>query len=309
MKIRPKEFAGSDITLVDIGSRNGMTDLRSIGDMVIAYGFEPSGDEYEKLANSSMDIDKKGRGWRPKYLAERYFPYAIAANNGPCNLFITKGPGASSTLKPNSSFVKRFLRDDWGTKFDILRTETVPARRLADFVSEASISRIDLLKLDTQGNEFDILNDRSMLSRISIIKTEVEFVPLYAEQKLYPDIATLMTANGFMQFDLCFHKVHYRGLNSESLGGGVLSWADAYFINEEITERAAVRAQMLVLLDLGNDDLALDVARRTGAATDEDFFAVRSWFLNYRRSCLTLRQRLQRSFEQKLGVRLSRIAK
>jgi FkbM family methyltransferase len=303
MNCSPSQFVRSELTLVDIGSRNGITDLQSIADLVVAYGFEPSQEEYQKLVREPNDKANA----RHVYREERYYPYAIAAASGPCPLYITNGPGCTSTLRPNTPFVNRFRRDAWNKKFDIIKTEEVPARTLSEFIAEARLSRIDLLKLDTQGNEFDILNDKAVLSCTSIVKTEVEFIPMYTGQKLYQDLSALMSAHGFLQFDLRFDKIHYRGLNPDNLAGGVLAWADAYFINESIMGSEAGRAQILVLLDMGNDDLALDVARRTRAADDSEFFALRSWYLAYRQSRLTLRQRLQRSLERRLGLRVSRI--
>ena len=57
---------------------------------------------------------------------------------------------------------------------------------------------IDILKLDTQGNEYEILQGaKKSLGKTLIVETETMFYQIYSGQKLAPDIMSLMSANGF----------------------------------------------------------------------------------------------------------------
>jgi FkbM family methyltransferase len=304
----PAALDGTEIVLVDVGSRNGVTDLVGLAPLITAFGFEPSSEEFAKLERGVTDLDIAMPGHRPRFRSEKYFPYAITAESGTTQLFILRSIGASSTLRPNPKIVQRFRRHDWRSKFEILRTETVPSRTLRAFVSDAAINRIDYLKLDTQGNEYDILNDAAILAKSGVVKAEVEFVELYENQKLYADIARLMNQHGFVQFDLRFEQIHYRGQNLEVLPGGLLTWADAYFVNERVTDAAAARNQVLILFELGNDDMAFYRARQTGCFSDADLQSVHAWFVESRRLELGPLRRLKKAVERALGIRVSRVA-
>ncbi len=302
----PKCLEDTEIVMVDVGARNGITELRGLAQFTSAFGFEPSPEEYSKLEAGVTDLDVAMPGYRPRYRAEKYFPYALTAHSGKVPLYITRSVSASSTLRPNASLLRRFRRHDWGRKLEVVRTESVPCHTLHEFMEDARLSRIDYLKLDTQGNEFDILNDSRVLPRIGIVKTEVEFVELYEGQKLYADIARLMHEHGFVQFDLRFEAIHYRGLSPEVLPGGLLTWADAYFIQELAPDRQSARNRVAIMLELGNDDYAFHLARESGCCSDEELAVLHAWFVHRRNTDLGFARRLKRRIERLLGVRVAR---
>src|SRR4029078_7492374 len=60
------------------------------------------------------------------------------------------------------------------------------------------ITDVDVLKLDTQGTEFEILASSSrVLEHVLLVETEVEFVELYKGQKLAFDFEKAMHEKGF----------------------------------------------------------------------------------------------------------------
>jgi FkbM family methyltransferase len=297
-----------DIVLVDIGSRNGILEMPELRDRIQAYGFEPCQQEYDKLINNTTDAEKISPRSRVHYKEERYLPYAITASCGECTLYVTQGIGASSTLLPNYELVNRFQLGSWWNRFPVVREERVPSKTLLGFINETDISHIDYLKLDTQGNEFEILNSPGLLQRISVIKTEVEFWPLYKNQKLYHDISSLLYRHSFLQIDLKFQEVHYRGLNSESLTGRPLVWADAYYVNTDIVDKYILTKQSIVLLCLGYMDMSLDIVRRNRLFGDEVFFDLAAWIERKRRGSWTLRRVVKRAIEKLFKVKISRLS-
>jgi hypothetical protein len=89
------------------------------------------------------------------------------------------------------------------------------------------------LKADTQGTELSILRgaQRSLDETLVSVELEVEFVQLYRDQPLFPDIDLFMRNHGFMLVDLGNLLCH-KWRNSVSLGGrkGQLLAADALYL-------------------------------------------------------------------------------
>jgi hypothetical protein len=94
--------------------------------------------------------------------------------------------------------LKRWRQDNG---FDVTQELEVDCISLAQFVQEENLSRIDFLKLDTQGSELDILRGGGdFLREISIIKCEVMFVQLYEGQPLFDEVVGTLASYGFRFF-------------------------------------------------------------------------------------------------------------
>ena len=74
---------------------------------------------------------------------------------------------------------------------------------MESFLVTSGIPHIDLLKLDTQGNELDILKSLGhRINDVQVIKVEVEMVPMYEGQPLFHDVAAYLDSQGFEFVDL-----------------------------------------------------------------------------------------------------------
>jgi len=81
----------------------------------------------------------------------------------------------------------------------------VKATTLDRFCAEHSISRIDLLKTDTEGADLLVLQGaKGMLDRdsIDVIMAEVLFVQIYKAQATFDEIAGFLKTFGFAIFNL-----------------------------------------------------------------------------------------------------------
>ncbi len=108
-----------------------------------------------------------------------------------------------------------------GEKMDIRQVVEVPQVRLEDVMLEGR--EIDLLKLDLQGYELEALKGcGSLLKRIKIITTEIEFVSLYEGQPLFGDIDVYLRSNGFRLLNLYELFTH---------PDGQLTAGDAVYLN------------------------------------------------------------------------------
>jgi FkbM family methyltransferase len=100
----------------------------------------------------------------------------------------------------------------------------VKVSTLNNYCKEKLIEKIDLLKIDTQGNTLNVLKGADRLLKkglIGIIQCEVEFIQIYKNQSLFFHVATYLESFGYELYSL--YNLHYDI-------DGRLSWADAVYL-------------------------------------------------------------------------------
>jgi len=227
------------ITVADVGARWGAADawfrLKPLARMV---GFEPDPAECQRL-NTLCDPN-----------SERFYPVALGKVNGQGLLHVTREPACSS-LFPPSEFIR--------SRFPSLRTIMTPERllpvpltRMDSWAQGVGISRVDFLKLDTQGAELDILQGTgNLLDNCLGIEAEIMFSPLYDGQPMFADVDTYLRSRGFTfwRFDSLAHytehpsdrlvhasTVYYEHVGvRHATGDGRLVWANAVYFRDRDT--------------------------------------------------------------------------
>jgi FkbM family methyltransferase len=143
---------------------------------------------------------------------------AIGAEAKTVSFNVVNNLVSSSVLNP--SVLNKGIH---GEKMDICKIVEVQQVRLEDMMQD--YREIDLLKLDLQGYELEALKGcGSMLARIKIITTEIEFVALYDEQPLFGDIDVFLRAHGFRLLNLYELYTH---------PDGQLTAGDAVYLNSD----------------------------------------------------------------------------
>lgn len=170
-------------SILDIGANpiDGPVPYREMLDygLCLVTGVEPQPNALEVLEQNKGPF-------------ERYLPDVIA-DGRPHRLKVTKAPGMTSLLTPDTNQLRLFTPfADLGTVIEELEVQT---RRLDDL----EIEEIDLLKIDAQGSELMVFqNGRQRLSSAVAVHTEVSFVPLYLDQPTFGDIDTELRSQGFV---------------------------------------------------------------------------------------------------------------
>jgi hypothetical protein len=196
-------------------------------------------------------------------------------------LRITRGAGASSLLEPNIDLIAAIehhfpFGKDLADQFQVVGTEEVETTTLDTVAEEQGLDHIDYLRLDTQGTEYEcLLGAESLLkgSKVAVIKTEVEFLPLYKGQRLFADVDAFLRSHGFMLLDLVFdsrHKVIW-SRHRIPADRGTLLFGEAYYtlsmpVHRELGEIDRIR-RALVLGELGFLDLAIALIGSIGPDT------------------------------------------
>lgn len=107
----------------------------------------------------------------------------------------------------------------------------VKVETLDNFCDRNGIAQIDILKIDTQGNTFNVLNGGKRLlqtNSIKLIQCEVEFIEIYKDEPLYHKIADFLERYGYRLYSI--YDLHF-DINNR------LSWGDALFVKHDYKDK------------------------------------------------------------------------
>ncbi len=197
-----KALSNVPLGFIDIGARGGAHDLvEPIAKLTAVLGFEPDEAECQRL----MTMREVYEPWA-KFLLKAV---ALASSKGSATLKLLSSNTNHSLLSPNSNFTKRYNMTKWEeVGVCSLETDTLDAVLAEEGMQ--GIRWAELLKIDTQGTEYDILLGSVLaLARETVaVVAEVAFCELYKDQKLFSDVESLMRENGFSFFG--FTTLHTR---------------------------------------------------------------------------------------------------
>ncbi|MDX1440487.1 MAG: FkbM family methyltransferase, partial [Rubricoccaceae bacterium] len=230
----------------------------------------------------SVDADETIPPNAQDFATYQHFPIALSACDGESVLRITSHPGMSSLLEVDETVFMRHFglvpgSSRWKETLRFVCAQRVKTRTADEFFVSQDLARIDFLKLDTQGTELDILNGaREYLSsgRVSVIKTEVSFVPIYKEQCLFADVDLFLREHGFVFVDCMFYPdaVHERETTTAVKGvksrekPRFSSVGDAVYVLDPVryeeNDRLAPTVRSAIILNqLGYASVAFDLLR------------------------------------------------
>jgi FkbM family methyltransferase len=237
------------IAFVDVGCRGGLPDeLWPMRHILHHIGFDADQQECDRLNSQKHDLFRRD-----------VFPFFVGGTTGDTEFHLFKSPGESSALRPDPRFSKLFA----GANFVIEKTVKVQTTTLDSFFQDRpNIPRPDIVKLDTQGTELAILQGATeCLRRTSLVEVEVEFLPLYEGQALFPDIMKYMLDSGF---DLLYlNRVFQQRKGYPGFAKGQITFGDALFARREdrcgdLDEQRLAR-YLILLINYGYLDVAYNI--------------------------------------------------
>jgi FkbM family methyltransferase len=254
---------------VDAGSRGGFHDMRLLHPLIHMYSVD---------ADTSLDPSDQ------KFASFHHFPLALYSSEGEMDLFVAARPGMSSLLEFDAdSFTRHFGlmpgSESWRHGLTPIRRQKTKVRKADSLFKSQHLTRIDFLKLDTQGTELDILrgaHEYLSTGRISVIKTEVSFLPVYKSQCTFSEIDQFLKSHGFLFVDCMFypdavhaptsakaiHDVNLKEQSRFSAGGdAVYALHPDNYANDRIG--STIRSAIL-LNQMGYVSFAFDLLRGCG---------------------------------------------
>ena len=197
LKFFKKKIANQYITVLDIGAHKGETIelfYRAFNINKI-YSFEPNINLFKFLKsikkysnNNKIEIFNLGFGDKNEQKK--------------LNIFTDSSSSTLNDINENTKYFKRkkrLMSFFTGSKNFLIEKQTVQIRNLSEFISEKSMDKIDILKIDTEGYEYNILKslDNKDFSKIRFIYFEHHYDLMIKKNYKFSDINNLLLKNKF----------------------------------------------------------------------------------------------------------------
>ena len=184
--------------LIDVGAHHGDTinEFLSIFSIKKIYAFEPSKKNFDKLKKEVKKINKK------KFVEIAIYPFGLGKKNDVLILNeITDGVSNTfNNLNINSKYFKKkkLITTLFGIKKFI--NERVPTKiiPLKEFMIQEKINQVDLIKIDTEGFEYNtLLGLGDYIKKMKLILFEHHYDNMIIKNYKFADIHKLLRDNGF----------------------------------------------------------------------------------------------------------------
>ena len=147
---------------------------------------------------------------------------ALGERSGSASLHVNSSRATNSILPFNSG-----KQEELESLCSAVEEIDVTVTTIDHYCRENGITRVDLIKLDLQGYDYNaLLGAESVLEHANAVMVEVLFEEIYKGCQLFPEMLRFMNAKGYKLYTLS--GLRY-GANDE------LVWGDAIFVKGEIS--------------------------------------------------------------------------
>lgn len=184
-------LGSSAITIFEVGAHFGETVMiyNKLFNKPAIYSFEPFLPSFEKLEkNVEMLSNVKA--------------YNVALSNftGEIDFHVNRSSATNSILPTSKDSVK-----NWGENLlDTVEIIKINSITIDEFVEKNSIEIIDILKIDTQGTEYEVIQGASKTieqNKIKLVYLEIIVISTYKKQRYPDEILFLLRSKGFHLFN------------------------------------------------------------------------------------------------------------
>jgi FkbM family methyltransferase len=205
-----------DRTVFDVGANCGqfLDHLRLHYPKAAVYAFEPSPATFCALSAKAAKMKNTST-----------FNIALGAFAGKTTLLENVNSDMSSILQLGSQ--------GWGR---IERQTEIDIHTIDDFCRERSISRIDILKSDTQGYDLEVFKGAQRMmreNRVSLVYSEINFDEMYKNLPPFDEIFRFLREQNFVL--AAFYKMEFKRQ--------IVGWTDALFVNKHLLNGTLARME------------------------------------------------------------------
>ncbi|EKP12124.1 FkbM family methyltransferase [Leptospira borgpetersenii] len=232
--ITDKLLKSNPLVIADVGASGGMHPRwEKFTTCYKGILFEPDPREYEQLI--------KQKDTRILVIGT-----ALSDSKQEISFNLCRRQQVSSAYLPNLKFLQAFPDAE---RYDVERTIKIKTDSIDFLLKDKEVRYIDFLKVDTQGLELSILKGASHYLNDTIgLQIEIEFVPMYLNQPLFPEVDEYIRTQGFTLFDL--QRYYWKRKDSFATGidKGQLIFCDTLYFKtpESILSAANLSNEKLV---------------------------------------------------------------
>lgn len=221
-KILRRLVETSEPVCVDVGANIGQTAerLKTAWPQSQLHCIEPLPEQFQILCENNKRFNNTFE-----------YNFALDSENGEKNFYVNKHQVMLSGLYELNENSKDSIAinnpEPSHSNFLDSETITVTCKTLDTWAVENNVSRIDLLKMDTQGSEPNILSGgTNILKSTKVIVSELIFYDLYKKKNSFYEIEKTLLPLGFELFDI--------GYVSKNPMTGRTDWVDVIYVNTKL---------------------------------------------------------------------------
>jgi FkbM family methyltransferase len=184
--------------LLDIGAHHGESIIFFLKNFKVKtiYSFEPSPENFKILANKSLLLKKRFTNSR---IVIENVGLSNICGSSTLNQFKDTSSSTLNKINNNSLYYKRknkFLYSEHDKNF--IKKINVKIITLQSYLKKKKISRIDFLKIDTEGYEYKvILGLKNFISRVNLIMFEHHYDNMIIKNYNFSKINDFLIKNKF----------------------------------------------------------------------------------------------------------------
>jgi len=197
--LKKKGFSKFEI-FFDVGAHRGETIKLFTKNFKIEkiYSFEPSKTNFDYLKKNSINFSKIKKNTQ---IITENFAFGDKNNDIKIKHLSESSSSTINEIDTNSKYFKKksfLLYNNQDNKF--YKEENTIQKKLCDYILDNNISKIDFLKIDTEGYEMKVLLGlEKEFKKISIIMFEHHFHDMIVKNYKFRDINNLLRVNNFIQ--------------------------------------------------------------------------------------------------------------
>jgi len=190
--------------ILDIGANTGQSlrEFKEIWPDSVVHCFEPQEEclaELEKSASMFTNVFVNNFAVGSKNTEEEFYTHNIhtgISGFNKVNLESVDSIDRSKIISEDGQEFKKY-------KNKLNHPRKVLIKRLDEYLSNESLTKIDFLKIDTQGFEPEVLSGLGeRLSDVGVVLTELMFYDYYERSLSFSDIEQFLLPAGFKLFDI-----------------------------------------------------------------------------------------------------------
>jgi hypothetical protein len=213
--VQTLELLGDGLVILDLGAAHSTLLFRRFPEL--------------RAAVTLVAVDAQDAGPGAAAAFGRVIPLrqAVAGAPGKRRFYRRKFAECSSFLPPRAEIVAAYGLESY---FELQAVVELECATLAQVLNAAGVARVDFLKTDLEGLDFEVLSRAPEIVRQALcVQSELRFQPVFDGEPRFHEVAAYLDSLGFDLVALPTEVWKYRTPHRRDVRDGRTVWADAVF--------------------------------------------------------------------------------